>query len=291
MKIKNLEHKLNKTQPFPASNSQLQSHVQNKNSHIQQSETTTGAQSSDDATTNIQTYNSHAIQNFSNESNNNNQSDSYRQHSEILNENSNLESNSIQRNKNFNQQELNNVRSRLQERLNELEPLPELLKNTELKLHDALIRLKNFEIESLENKRTINELKYEIDTVHVNNNNLLEKLKESSSIKSRKNSSQVSMAKMNESLELKNMEEGTKRKLIENLKSSKLEPIEKRIQMLEEDNQELHRQITVKEESIRELSVIFIFRFFFIIYHFILKYMMFSTELLKQLNNLIFTSY
>jgi len=89
----------------------------------------------------------------------------------------------IQRAKNFSEQELNNVRSRLQERLNELEPLPELLKNTELKLHEALIKLKNVEIEGLEHKRAVNELKYELETAHATNTSLMTKLKETTSMK------------------------------------------------------------------------------------------------------------
>jgi len=171
-----------------------------------------------------------------------------------------LEISQIQRTKNFSEQELNSVRSRLQERLNELEPLPELLKNNELKLHEALIKLKNFEIESLEAKRMINQLHHELETAHVNNQSLLDKLKESMSIKSQhqqktaENHSTNFQTTVNTSIDLKHMEESTKKKLLENLRSSKLEPIEKRIQEIEYENRELNRQIGVKEEMIRELS-------------------------------------
>jgi len=177
-----------------------------------------------------------------------------------------LETSQIQRTKNFNEQELNSVRSRLQERLNELEPLPELLKNNELKLHDALIKLKNFEIESLEARRTINQLHHELETAHVNNKNLLDKLKESTNLKSQEkklkaeskatseNHSTNFQTSVSTSIELKHMEESTKRKLLENLRTSKLDPIEKRIQEIEYENRELNRQIGVKEEMIRELS-------------------------------------
>ena len=43
--------------------------------------------------------------------------------------------------------------------------------------------------------------------------------------------------------------------LIENLANSKLEPFEKRLLSLEEENKELHRQLTIKEDFVRDLTV------------------------------------
>ena len=37
-----------------------------------------------------------------------------------------------------------------------------------------------------------------------------------------------------------------------------MEPIERRLRLIEEENRELHRQLSIKEDIIRELSVNFV---------------------------------
>ena len=50
------------------------------------------------------------------------------------------------------------VKNQLHNRLQELQPLPELLKNTELRLHDTEDKLMSSERNNTENKRIISEL-------------------------------------------------------------------------------------------------------------------------------------
>jgi polyribonucleotide nucleotidyltransferase len=57
-----------------------------------------------------------------------------------------------------NELELDNIRNKLQQRLDELEPLPELLHSAELKLQDSNIRIRMLELENAELKRTIAEI-------------------------------------------------------------------------------------------------------------------------------------
>lgn len=246
-KIKNLEKKLNSgTAANRAMSQTSENHRASHKASRNQSEprgSNQGSSSSEDATNNFPTYNS---QNGNNHNNKASKNDSIQEEMDMS------KTNTIQRTKNFSEQELNNVRSRLQERLNELEPLPELLKNTELKLHEALIKLKNVEIEGLEHKRAVNQLKYELESAHATNSNLMGKLKETTNMKLDQAASNSS--KLTETFELKQMEDATKLKLLENLRANKLEPIEKKIQLLEEENREMNRQIMSKEEMIRELS-------------------------------------
>jgi chromosome segregation ATPase len=141
----------------------------------------------------------------------------------------------IEREKNFSEIELDNVRSRLQKRLNELEPLPELLKNTELKLHDAQQRLKNYEAELEESKKRAMELKQQIER---GNRKL--------------NKDAASSARLDSARD----QSGT---LIENLTINKLEQppatFEKRLLTIEEENRELFRQLSLKDDLIRDLTV------------------------------------
>lgn len=160
----------------------------------------------------------------------------------------NQEEQAIQRIKNFSEIELNNVRSRLQERLNELEPLPELLKNTELKLHEAMIKIKNYEVETMEYKKLINDLRLELESAHVAN----KATKESKKIKDSQKTNIMLSSTLASAIQAET--NAKQQALLENLTQSKLEPIEKRILGLEEDNKELHRQLSVKDEHIRELS-------------------------------------
>jgi len=196
--------------------------LQNKNLQNQNSS------SGDDATTNLQ-----SISQPNNNINNNNSK-----------KNSLEDTAQIQRIKNFSEIELNNVRSRLQERLNELEPLPEMLRNTELKLHDALSKIKNYENEIMEYRKVINELKNELDSAH--NINALNKV--SKHHKKEKENSMTSSSIQAEA----NLKQQV---LIENLSNTKLETIEKRIIHLEDENRELHRQLTIKDDFVRDLTV------------------------------------
>lgn len=155
----------------------------------------------------------------------------------------------IQRNKNFSEIEFNNVRSRLQQRLNELEPLPELLKTTELKLHEALSKLKLYETEIIDNRRIINELKSQLDMTY---SKMVNKSKETKILKDVKKTSSA-----NNSAALIQAENNVKQQkaIIDNLTMNRLEPIERRIQHLEEENRELIRQLGQKDDLIRDLTV------------------------------------
>jgi hypothetical protein len=76
---------------------------------------------------------------------------------------------SVKRVKNFNEIELDNVRSRLQQRINDLEPLPELLKTTEAKLHESTLKLKKIEVENYEYKNLVAKLKTKLDLAEKEN--------------------------------------------------------------------------------------------------------------------------
>lgn len=160
----------------------------------------------------------------------------------------------IQREKNFSEIEFNNVRSRLQQRLNELEPLPELLKNTELKLHEALSKIKKYEVEISENKKYINELKSKSKSDFINSNSKFRnKVQENELNDYGKNS----LANSFNNFHQQQLELNAKQtRDIEKLTLSKLEPIERRIQNLEEENKELIRQLGFKDDLIRDLTVI-----------------------------------
>ncbi len=200
--------------------------LQNKNIQNQNSS------SGDDATTNLQSIS---------QPNNNNTNK----------KNSLEEAAQIQRVKNFSEIELNNVRSRLQERLNELEPLPEMLRNTELKLHDALSKIRNYENEIMEYRKVINELKNELDSAH--NINALNKV--SKHHKKEKENSLLTSSSM-----LQAEANAKQQVLIENLNNTKWETIEKRIIQLEDENRELHRQLTIKDDFVQDINVILKFK-------------------------------
>lgn len=70
--------------------------------------------------------------------------------------------------------DVNDLRSRLKQRLIELEHLPELLKNTELKLHDTMQKLNEREMTSREQNKMITELKYQLEIEK--NGNIVNKL-------------------------------------------------------------------------------------------------------------------
>lgn len=156
----------------------------------------------------------------------------------------------IQRSKNFSEIELNNVRSRLQQRLNELEPLPELLKNTELKLHEALARIKSYENEASENRKIINDLKSQLELAHIKLSNKSKEIKIPNEPKKSSSQSTLLQAEQNAKQQ---------QAIIEKLASNKLEPVERRMQKIEEENREMLRQLGQKEELIRELTVNFYF--------------------------------
>ncbi len=140
--------------------------------------------------------------------------------------------------KHFREIELDKVRSKLQQRLNELEPLPELLKNTELKLHEALKKQKEFESHNGEQERVISNLNVKIEkleTLIAEKENALNNVKASSS----------------------NHDIGFSQ-LIKNSYPVDSNLIERKIKSLEEENHELFRQLTIKDEALRDANVIFL---------------------------------
>ncbi len=140
--------------------------------------------------------------------------------------------------KHFREIELDKVRSKLQQRLNELEPLPELLKNTELKLHEALKKQKEYESHNGEQERVISNLNVKIErleTLIADKENALNNIKASSS----------------------NHDIGFSQ-LIKNSYPVDSNLIERKIKSLEEENHELFRQLTIKDEALREANVIFL---------------------------------
>ena len=54
------------------------------------------------------------------------------------------------------------VKTQLQDRLQELQPLPEMLKNTELRLHESEDSLRNSERRNMENNKVIAELQTKV---------------------------------------------------------------------------------------------------------------------------------
>lgn len=133
--------------------------------------------------------------------------------------------------------------------------MPELLKNTELKLHDALARIKSNDLEISEYKRSINEMKRELEMSQANHDILVQKFKDALSLKS---SHQKQKSSRDDDISLRQAESELKRSLVDNLTSTKMEPIERRLRLIEEENRELHRQLSIKEDIIRELSVNFV---------------------------------
>lgn len=74
------------------------------------------------------------------------------------------------------EQELDKVKGRLQTRLAELEPIPELLKTTELKLHDATEKLLSYERRNTDNTKLIAELTAKVENQSDHLDNVKEKL-------------------------------------------------------------------------------------------------------------------
>jgi hypothetical protein len=126
-----------------------------------------------------------------------------------------------------------------------------------------LTRLKNSDLEIAEYKRSINDLKRELELSQVNQDILVNKFKDALNIKSSHQKQNIS--RMEDEIGLRQTESELKQNLVDSLASAKLEPIERRVRLIEEENRELHRQITIKEDMIRELSVklnkIFIFHY------------------------------
>lgn len=54
------------------------------------------------------------------------------------------------------------VKNQLQDRLQELQPLPEMLKNTEIRLHESEDQLRNSERKNAENSRIISDLSLKV---------------------------------------------------------------------------------------------------------------------------------
>lgn len=139
----------------------------------------------------------------------------------------------IKRIKNFREIELDKVRAKLQQRLNELEPLPELLKNTELKLHESLRKTKELETRNLEQTRLINDLNIKIERLEV-----------FSGDKERRNQDHNLTA-------LSSIHNNN----INNNNSGLHETVEKRLKTLEEENHDLFRQLSLKDEALRDANV------------------------------------
>jgi hypothetical protein len=133
----------------------------------------------------------------------------------------------IERTKNFAELELDNVRSRLQKRLNELEPLPELLKNTELKLHEALFKLNKCEAECSEYRR------------------IIEKLKNTENDEVKKKKGKKSNSAIIENLTI--IPPPQTSTIVDDRRSQSMERSE---------NRELLRQLAAKDELVRDLTVI-----------------------------------
>ncbi|CAF0887111.1 unnamed protein product [Brachionus calyciflorus] len=155
---------------------------------------------------------------------------------------------SIQREKNFSEIELNNVRSRLQQRLNDLEPLPELLKNTELKLHDALNKVKKYEDDLSDNRKIISDLKAKLEMAYM-------QLKKKGNDNIEEIHKKILMNNSMASFKQQQIDHSvSQHRDIETLTLKKLEPIERRIQNLEEENKELIRQLGQKDDLVRDLT-------------------------------------
>ncbi len=116
-----------------------------------------------------------------------------------------------------------------------------------------MTRLKNSDLEIAEYKRSINDLKRELELSQANQDILVNKFKDALNIKS--NHQKQNISRMEDEIGLRQTESELKQNLVDSLASAKLEPIERRVRLIEEENRELHRQITIKEDMIRELSV------------------------------------
>uniref|UniRef100_A0A0B6ZZI0 Outer dense fiber protein 2 n=1 Tax=Arion vulgaris TaxID=1028688 RepID=A0A0B6ZZI0_9EUPU len=121
------------------------------------------------------------------------------------------------------EQELEKVKQRLHQRLQELEPLPELLRATELRLQEANEKVVSHEKRNIENTRIIAELTAKLDC----NSESLDQFR------SRCSDSQDS----NRSLQ------------------SKYETLERRLRELEEKNLELHASQVKLQESLHQESM------------------------------------
>ena len=137
------------------------------------------------------------------------------------------------------------MRARLQKRLNELEPLPELLKTTELKLHESLSTNAANEATIAEYKRIVDELRAQVD-----------KLKGAKAIKSSADKSDKSAIT---SARLMEVIDPSKQPQAVNLTINQPPPATNNLDRLmlsvEEENRELLRQLGLKDEQIRDLSV------------------------------------
>ncbi len=162
---------------------------------------------------------------------------------------------SVKRSKSFSEAELERVRSRLQQRLNELEPLPELLKNNEIKLQDALLKLKHLEQQNSEYKNQITKLRFQLELSE--KENALNKKESNNNKKKMKDSSAQNSARLTESITsaIKQVEKNAKQtNLVENL--NKIEPLNNKLRLIEGENKELLRFLGLKEDLIRDLTVI-----------------------------------
>lgn len=137
------------------------------------------------------------------------------------------------------------MRARLQKRLNELEPLPELLKTTELKLHESLSTNAANEATIAEYKRIVDELRAQVDK--------LKGAKASKSSADKSDKSAITSARLMEVID------PSKQPQAVNLTSNQppaANNLDRLMLSVEEENRELLRQLGLKDEQIRDLSVI-----------------------------------
>jgi hypothetical protein len=156
---------------------------------------------------------------------------------------------SIKRMKNFSEVELDQVRSRLQQRLNELEPLPELLRTTEAKLQESTLKLRQYEAQNTEYKNLVTKLKFQLDLVE-KENALSKHSREQKKQKEASNSSRLSESIAST---IRQVEKNTKQRTVaEHL--NKLKPMEGKLRKYEDEVRELVRLLGMKEDMIRDLT-------------------------------------
>ncbi len=148
--------------------------------------------------------------------------------------------------------ELDKKKEKLQQRLTELEPLPELLKNTELKLHDAMKKLKEHEQRNQDQSRLIENLQKKLEQAEQDNTTELQDTLKSSARKSvrRTEGSDVMIGDVMLSARSTNKDLGSN----------------ERFKELEDENHDLFRQLTLKDDALRDANV-FITRMFCLAYH------------------------
>lgn len=159
----------------------------------------------------------------------------------------------INRENNFIEKELNEVRARLQQRLNELEPLPELLKSTESKLNESMLKLKHLETENHEYKNLVTKLKFQLDLAEKENSL---KKKEKKTIASDSVPNSARQASVDKTQQQPPLGSSRQNKSDTGPEGSKLGPTVYAVTVkhYEEQNKELIKLLGLKEDLIRDLT-------------------------------------